>query len=228
MSDGDRAPAAAGTLERIWPPSGICLGIGDVELRPVRESELGELADILPEDAEHDPSSVMFDELSPVENRRRLFLQSYWKALGTWSPETWTLFFGVHHCGHIVGVQALEGRGFPELRTVDSFSWLTPPARGHGIGTKMRTAVLALAFDRLGAQVAVSSAREDNAASLAVSSHLGYEGNGISLSPSTTGPCILHHMLLRRDVWEKSGAGAAVAAKGLAGCGAWFGVVVSS
>ena len=48
----------------------------------------------------------------------------------------------------------------------------------------MRAAVLAFAFDGLGAQVAESSAFLDNAASNAVSRALGYEENGFgSLAP---------------------------------------------
>ena len=43
----------------------------------------------------------------------------------------------------------------------------------------MRAGVLALAFEHLGAEIAVSSARTDNAASLAVSYRMGYVDNGL-------------------------------------------------
>ena len=40
------------------------------------------------------------------------------------------------------------------MRTVGTGSWLGRPYQGRGIGKEMRGAVLALAFDGLGAEVA--------------------------------------------------------------------------
>ena len=51
----------------------------------------------------------------------------------------------------------------------------------------MRTAVLAFAFEHLGAEVAVSSARTDNAPSLAVSYRMGYVDNGLSRTNTPSG-----------------------------------------
>jgi RimJ/RimL family protein N-acetyltransferase len=101
---------------------------------------------------------------------------------------------------------------------------LAQSARGAGIGTLMRTAVLALAFDHLGAQAAVSSAREDNAASLGVSRRLGYRDNGVSRSRSPTGPCTLVHLRLTREDWIASGRGNLVSVAGLDRCAPYFGV----
>ena len=69
-----------------------------------------------------------------------------------------------------VGVQALEGEQFPQLRD-RRLLLLAVLARcaGRGLANLMRAGVLALAFDHLGAEVAVSSARTDNPPSLAVS-----------------------------------------------------------
>ena len=206
----------------------IRLEIGALTLRPVRESDLAQLASMLPDDAEHDPASEMLAGLSLEENRRRILLQTYWKSLGTWSVDSWSILFRVVDGDRVVGVQGLEGEHFASLRTVDSWSWLDPAARARGMGVAMRTAVLALAFDHLGAQSAVSSASEDNVASLAVSRRIGYDDNGVSRSLSPSGPCTLRHMLLSKHVWAASGRGAAVTVRGLDGSAPWFGVDVLS
>ena len=79
-----------------------------------------------------------------------------------------------------IGIQELRATGFPTLRTVETGSWLGRAFQGQGIGTEMRAAVLALAFDGLGAEVASSGAMDGNAASRRVSEKLGYEPNGES------------------------------------------------
>src|SRR4029079_17602748 len=81
----------------------------------------------------------------------------------------------------VLGVQGLEGPDFRTLRTVDTSSWLATEVRGTGVGKAMRRAVLALAFDHLGAQAAITSAWHDNHGSLGVSRALGYRPNGESL-----------------------------------------------
>lgn len=213
-----------GELESLWLLFGIRLRCAHVELRPAREHDLAQLAAIFPDDAEHDPNVPMLDGLSLPNNRKRLVLQGYWGALGSWSVDSWCLNFVVSVDGRTVGVQSLEADHFPELRVVDSGSWLAADSRRQGVGRAMRAAVLALAFDHLGAAAAVSSAREDNLASLGVSRSLGYRDNGVSASRAPTGPCTLRHMRLRREDWQASGRGATVEVHGVSRCGPWFGV----
>ncbi|MHB1930423.1 MAG: GNAT family N-acetyltransferase, partial [Acidimicrobiales bacterium] len=178
-------------MERDWPPFSIRIEVDDVAMRPVRDADLPTLVELLPDDVELDPSSEMFAGLDVAGNRRRTFLQGCWRSAGTWSPDAWWLPFLVTHRGSVVGVQTLEADHFRELRVVDSSSWLVPAIRGRGVGVAIRTGVLSLAFDHLGAEAAVSSAREDNVASLGVSRRLGYKDNGISRTRSPTGPCAL-------------------------------------
>ena len=104
--------------------------------------------------------------------------QEYWQGWGRWSIPSWVLTFVVEVDGRIRGIQTLEGEDFPMLRTVDSASWLVPEVRGMGVGKAMRAAVLALAFGPLEAQCAITSAWEDNHASLGVSRSIGYQPNG--------------------------------------------------
>lgn len=95
-------------------------------------------------------------------------------AWASWTPSAWVCPFAVSQGGTLLGVQPLESVDWTGAREVDTGSWLVPSARGHGIGTAARRAVLALAFTELGASAAISSAWSDNHASLAVSRHLGY------------------------------------------------------
>jgi RimJ/RimL family protein N-acetyltransferase len=155
-----------------WPLHGLALRTPDLVLRGMTEADAVALEQVLPADVDTDPA--LPDLGHPV-------LQSYWRAAGRWSLADWELPFAVEHGGELVGVQGLEGKDFGVLKTVDSYSWLVPAARGRGLGTQMRAAVLALAFGSLGAVRAVSEAFETNVASLGVSWRLGYVDNGVDL-----------------------------------------------
>jgi RimJ/RimL family protein N-acetyltransferase len=127
----------------------------------------------------------------------------------------------VEHDRELVGVQTLEGANFPALRTVDSASWLVPAARGRGVGVAMRTAALALAFDRLGAVEAISSATMDNAASLGVSRRIGYVDNGVSRIVDTSGDVVeLQNLRLPAERWPSP----PVEIEGLTPVLPWFGL----
>ena len=114
----------------------------------------------------------------------RSFVQHHWGWRGRWRPEDWWLNLMVEWQGRPIGAQTISGEDFAVHRTVDSGSWLGLAYQGRGFGKEMRSAVLAFAFDGLGARVATSSAFLDNAASNAVSRSLGYaeDGRG-SLAP---------------------------------------------
>jgi RimJ/RimL family protein N-acetyltransferase len=195
-----------------------------VTLRPVRERDLAHLAAIRPDDHEHDPRAEVWPGTDLREHRSRLVHQDHWRSMGTWSPSSWCLGLAVEVDGDVVGVQSVEADDFPRLRTVDSGSWLVHAARGRGVGVAMRTAVLGLAFDHLGARAAVTSARRDNQASLGVSRHLGYRDNGVSLNASGSGVVELVHLRLTAAEWQASGHGAEVHVDGLAPCLRWFGL----
>jgi RimJ/RimL family protein N-acetyltransferase len=212
------------TDETAWPLFGLRLRCRSVLLRAVREDDLSELAEIRPDDFEHDPRAEIFAGLDPRRNRIRLSYQEHWRSLGTWSPSSWYLELAVELDGAVVGVQTLEAEGFPVLRTVDSGSWLIPAARGQGHGVAMRMAVLGLAFGHLGALAAVTSARTDNAASLGVSRRIGYQPNGVSLNDSGHGPIELTHLRLTEAQWRASGLGGEVKVTGFEPCRPWFGL----
>jgi RimJ/RimL family protein N-acetyltransferase len=210
----------------LWPFFELRIACGEVLLRGVTDGDLEILADVVPDDLELDPAHEPFASLAPEADRRRQLVGDVWRHRGTWSPDAWCLDLAVEVGGRVVGVQALEAERFPLLRTVDSFSWLASDVRGRGLATLMRAGVLALAFDHLDAQVAVSSARTDNPASLAVSYRLGYADNGVSRTNTPTGPFDLQHVRLTRETWHASDAseasGRAVEISGVEACLPWF------
>ncbi len=103
--------------------------------------------------------------------------------------------------GRPVGVQELEGTDFPLLRTVDTASFLVPDARARGVGQRMRSAVLGMAFDGLGAEAAITSAWDDNHASLGASRALGYRPNGEHRQVRDGGAGLMVHLRMSRQDW---------------------------
>jgi RimJ/RimL family protein N-acetyltransferase len=206
----------------VWPFFDLRIVCGDVLLRGADDADLAVLQSVVPDDLEMNPANERFATLPPERDKRRQLVGEMWKHRGTWSPDSWCLDLAVEWQGRVVGVQALEGEQFPQLRTVDSFSWLATEARGRGLANLMRSGVLALAFDHLGAEVAVSSARTDNAPSLAVSSRLGYVDNGVTRTITPTGPFELQHVRLTREAWREGGRTAEVT--GVEACLPWFGI----
>jgi RimJ/RimL family protein N-acetyltransferase len=205
-----------------WPFFDLRITSGDVVLRGVTDADLEPLLAVVPDDLEMNPANERFATLSPEHDRRRQVVAEIWKHRGTWSPGSWCLDLAVEVDGQVVGLQALEGEEFPLLHTVDSYSWLGTDVRGRGLATLMRAGVLSLAFEHLGAEVAVSSATLDNAPSLAVSRRLGYVDNGLSRGNGPTGMIDLQHVRLTREAWLAVGRTAEVS--GVAACRPWFGL----
>jgi RimJ/RimL family protein N-acetyltransferase len=146
-----------------WPFFDLRIASGEVLLRGVTDADLPFLLRELPDDLEMNPANRTLPALDRRTDRRRQVAAEIWKHRGTWSIDSWCLDLAVEVDGHVVGVQAVEGEQFLQLRTVDSYSWLSADARGRGLAHLMRAGVLALAFGHLGAEYAVSSAVLDNA-----------------------------------------------------------------
>jgi RimJ/RimL family protein N-acetyltransferase len=165
----------------LWPLFDLRLRTANVELRVPTDDDMAGLLTVAKEGV-HPPDEMPFGypwtDLSSPEFERG-FVSFYWGRRATFSANEWTLPFAVVIDGEIVGVQDLNAKDFPVLRTVGTGSWLGQRFQGQGTGKLMRQAVLALAFDHLGAEVATSGAFFDNPASLKVSEALGYEKDGI-------------------------------------------------
>jgi len=209
---------------RYWPMFDIHLSTPELELRHLTEADLASLSNVIPDDAEQNPSSTTYAGLDARQNRGAVVHQDYWRARGSWRPESWALSFGVFRDGDLLGYQGLEGDDFVKLRTVDSSSFLAAPVRGRGWGKQMRAAVLALAFGPLGARFAITSAWSDNHASLGASRRLGYVDNGITVQQRDGQAGEMVHLRLSRETWMASGWPEQVVVSGMDECLAFFGL----
>lgn len=200
-------------MEHVWALHGIRLRTADLDLQVMREGDLMLLGDLLPDDVEQDPGATRYAGLDDRTNRRAVLAQSYWRAMGSWSPEHWALPFVVRRDGQVLGAQWLEGPAYRTDHTVDSSSWLVPGARGRGFGRQMRAAVLELAFSHLEAAAAVSSAVVDNWASLGVSRALGYRETHTTVLEHSG--VVLQHLRLERSEWARSKHAGAITVAGI-------------
>jgi RimJ/RimL family protein N-acetyltransferase len=169
-------------LEDIWPLFGLEITTPRLVLRPIRDVDLPELAQAALDgvhDPERTPFSAPWTDADPRDLPRNL-AAFQWSLRNRVSEQNWTVAFGVHFEGRVVGSQDLSAHDFIDRRTVNTGSWLTQRVHGKGLGTEMRAALLLFAFDVLGAEWAESGAASWNEASLTVSKKLGYEPNGIT------------------------------------------------
>lgn len=188
-----------------WPLFDLRLRVGDLLLRPLTEADLEPLVRALSPDVELNPDSVIYDGQSTALGRGTIAHQDYWRSMGNWKACDWRLNFGVWRDDVLIGAQELEAHDFRRLRTVDTASFLDIRVRGAGIGKQMRTAVLALAFEHLDAEYAITSAWHDNAPSLGVSRSLGYTDNGSSQHRRDDGADEMVHLRLTRHGWLARG-----------------------
>lgn len=167
-------------LTEIWPPFQVMITAGDLELRIVRDDDLPELVELALSGV-HDPDQMPFafpwTQADPADLPANL-VRYQWSVRHGFSPERFTLEFAVRRAGELVGCQGYGTHDFAITRTGESGSWLAKKFHGQGIGTRMRRAVCAFAFDELGATEVTSGAFSDNPASNAVSRKLGYQRNG--------------------------------------------------
>lgn len=183
---GVRDPGAGGTLGAvtsigaILPALGLTITAGPLQLRGIGDDDLAALCDLAGRGI-HPPERMPFFfpwTDAPPEKLALLTAQYHWRVRASFSPASWTLPLGVWWDGVLVGSQSLEAEHYPVTRTAETGSWLGSSFQGRGIGTAMRRAVCAFAFDHLGAAEITSGAFADNPASQAVSRKTGYRPNG--------------------------------------------------
>jgi RimJ/RimL family protein N-acetyltransferase len=167
----------------MWPLFDLTITTERLVLRLPTEAEFPDLiavakAGIHP--PEEMPFGVAWTDV-PSPQFEREFAQHHWLERATWKPERWNLHLAVFLDGRPIGAQTIRATDFATFREVSTGSWIAAAHQGKGYGREVRSAVLAFAFDGLGAQSATSSAFFDNLASSAVSRALGYEPNGIEL-----------------------------------------------
>jgi RimJ/RimL family protein N-acetyltransferase len=146
-----------------------------------------------------DPMSLYKD--SP--DREWSWLRGVWTGRGKVSDSFWRLYFVVVVDGEPVGMQDLKGVNFGAFGTVETFSWLSPDARGQGLGKEMRQAVLHLAFEGLGARQADSGAFVDNRSSNGVSQAVGYLPNGLDWATRRGEAAEIQRWRMTRQRWAE-------------------------
>ncbi len=164
-----------------WPLFDLEIRTPDLVLRYPDDDALMTLLDLVAEHGVHDPGSMPFlvpwTRLEPPQ-LQRMALQFHWRCRADTSPASFRIPLAVEVDGELVGMSEVSAESFPVLRHAATGSWLALPFQGRGIGTRMRVASLALAFDGFDAVAATTGAWEDNHASLGVTRRLGYGAQG--------------------------------------------------
>ena len=190
-------------LTDVWPLFGLVLRTPRLELRVPSLEQLAGLAELADEGV-HDPAAMPFlvpwTDLPPGP-RGRSVMQHQWHLWGALTPQQWSLELAVLAGGEPVGIQSIGGTELAVTREVHTGSWLGRRHHGRGIGTEMRTAVLHLAFDGLGADWAVSSALDGNLASIGVCRKLGYAEDGIAVQTVQGQRRIDRRFRIDRETW---------------------------
>lgn len=205
-------------LVGLWPTYGLRLTTPRLELHLPSESELAALAQ-LAADGVHAPGERPF--LTPwtegtAEERARDVLTSYWWGLSEWTVDSWELCLGVFlRTGESLGMVTLRARDFTIVREVSTFSWLGIAHQSQGYGTEARTAVLALAFDHLGATDATTAVFPDNHRSQGVSRKLGYLPDGITRDRRGDEVLVSDRLRLTADRWAARPRDVEVVVQGL-------------
>ncbi|KUM29828.1 hypothetical protein AQ436_09280 [Arthrobacter sp. EpRS66] len=210
---------------KYWPLADLKLTTERLELRVPNEEELVALAEIAAKGV-HEPGQKPF--LTPwtdlPANKRALYvMQQRWGRKSTWKIESWALEFGVFLGSQPVGIATLKAHNFPVLREVKTESWLGLEFHRQGIGTEVRKAILALAFEELGADSALTEVFQDNAGSQGVSRLLGYVHDGISRDVLDGHVVISDRLRLDSSNWILEAETAPVIS-GLNQARPWFGI----
>ena len=168
-------------LTEIWPLFHLVIAVGDLELKIISDRDLPEFAELVL-DGIHDPDFMPFGVEwtdAPRDELAANFARFQWAGRAATTPDNWALRFAVRRHGELVGSQDVAGKNFMITRSCSTGSWLARRFHRRHIGTRMRRAVCAFAFDQLGANEITSGAFADNAGSLGVSRNVGYQPNGM-------------------------------------------------
>jgi RimJ/RimL family protein N-acetyltransferase len=207
-----------------WPLFDLRLRTPRLELRLPTDDDLLELMRVAREGVVEEGQTffaVPWHEL-PSPAFERQFLQHCWASRGSWSPTNWNLGLAVVADGQPIGIQDVMARNFSVRKTVATASWLGRAYQGRGYGTEMRAAVLALAFEGLGAELAESGYFTGNAASAGVSAKLGYVDNGEDICAVGHERAVERRLKVGRDTWRRDLV--SVTIEGLDPCLKLFGV----
>ena len=186
------------TLSEIWPPYGVRLTENDMTLTVATDDDLPGLVELVLGGI-HPPDKMPFLMPWTLEDPRLVpasTVRYHSRIRAEFTPEKFDLMFAVRVDGELVGIQAFETQDFKVTRSGETGSWLGMVHQGRGIGTRMRRAVCAFAFDHLGAVEVTSGAFLDNPASRAVSRKVGYQPNGLARMKRREGELAINQRLV--------------------------------
>ncbi len=191
-------------LSDLWPTYQLRITTPRVQLRLPDERDIAELASLAAEGV-HLPSERPFltpwTDGTPAEIAD-IVLRWHWGRLAEWAVDDWNLGLGVFAAsGEPLGMVTLRAKNFRVVREVTTSSWLGLRHQGKGIGTEARRGVLALAFDHLDAEAALTEVFQDNHASQGVSRTLGYQPDGISRDARGSEAVVSDRLRLTRSRW---------------------------
>lgn len=185
------------SLSDLLPVLGLRIAAGPLELRGITDDLLVGICALAVEGI-HDPAEMPFyfpwTDAAP-EDLARNTAAYHWRARAEFRPEAWGLHLAVLWEGTLVGTQGFETTDYLVTRTGETGSWLGRRFQGRGIGTAMRQAVCAFAFDHLDAAEVTSAAFLDNPRSLAVSRKVGYRPAGVRRLQRRPGELALNQVL---------------------------------
>jgi RimJ/RimL family protein N-acetyltransferase len=188
-----------------WPLFGLRIRTPRLELRLPTDTDLIELMSVARAGIV-DPDRTVFMvpwHLLPSPAMERQFLLHWWRNRGSWDPAKWSLGLALVADGRPIGVQEVMGDDFSIRRVVQSGSWIGREFQGRGLGTEARAAILALAFDGLGAEFAESGYFEGNERSSRVSEKLGYEVIGTEVLAIEGKRMVEVRVRCSRDGWRR-------------------------
>lgn len=185
-------------LAELFPPFGLRITAGSLTLRAIDDELLPELCDLAARGI-HAPDEMPFYfpwTDVPRDELLRNTAAWHWRARSDFRPQRWDLQLAVLVDDTLVGCQGLATENFLVTRTGETGSWLGLAHQGMGIGTRMRQAICALAFDHLDFVEVTSGAFLDNPSSLAVSRKVGYQPNGVRRLKRREGELALNQSLV--------------------------------
>lgn len=168
------------SVEEMWAPFRVSIHVGDLTLRVLRDNDIAAIHGVT--------AAEIFGEPLPDYTfpwlKQKPDPSFRWAHRAQMSPDEWSLDFGVHLDGEVIGSVDLRAKSFPDNHEVETGSWIYHRLQGCGIGTQVRHAAAVFCFDYLGARTLRSEWEPGNEASQAVSRKLGYtiEGNKAVLS----------------------------------------------
>lgn len=171
---------AAMNIAEYWPPFALHLRSGDMELSPVRDSDLPELAAIASGGVRRDDVQAFFVDWDSGNDAQiaRSLAQYHWDTRASLTVDSWTIEFTVRVGGEVIGIQGVSAQQYPLTRTVSTGSWLSKDQQGRGFGTRMRSLVVGAFIREFAARRFDTGYIDGNIASRRVSEKIGYSPNG--------------------------------------------------